>query len=94
MYKADIDDINKQTHKITFSFTTSSEVSEFLSNSQYLGNVWQISSQFGSGHSYPDVVFPQASALTTKLGIAKKQTDIENIKVNKVTPLDIRLEHL
>lgn len=42
----------------------------------------------------PEVVFPQTSALRTKLGIAKKQkqTDIVNIKVNKVTPLDIRLE--
>ena len=91
-YREEIENMNKNIKKIILSFSPSSEISSFLSVSEYLGDVKEISSQLDDNQSLPETVFPQASALTKMTGTSKSQGDISQISLIKLSSLDIRLK--
>ena len=78
-FREEIENMNKNIKKIILSFSPSSEISSFLSVSEYLGDVTEISSQLDDNQSLPETVFPQASALTRMTGTSKSQGDISQI---------------
>ena len=78
-YRDEIKNMNKDIKKIILSFSPSSEISTFLSVSEYLGDITEISSQLDDNQSLPETVFPQASALTRMTGTSESQDDISQI---------------
>ena len=78
-YREEIENMNKNFKKIILSFSPSSEISTFLSVSEYLGDIKEIISQLNDNQSLPETVFPQASALTRMTGTSTSQGDISQI---------------
>ena len=91
-YKSEIENMNKEIRKITLSFSPSAEIVTFLSVSENLGDVREISSQLGNPRLPPQIAFPQASSLLGKAGISKQRSDISQISANKLSSLDMRLK--
>ena len=91
-YKSEIETMNKEIRKITLSFSPSAEIVTFLSVSENLGDVPEISSELGGPQLSSKIAFPGASSLLGKAGISKKRSDIFKLTVNKLSSLDIRLK--
>ena len=90
-YKSEIENMNKEIRIITLSFSPSAEIT-FLTVTENLGDVKEISSQLVDPQLPTRIAFPQASSLLGKAGISKQRSDISQISVNKVSCLDIRLK--
>ena len=90
-YRAKIERMNKEIRKRSLSFSPSAEIVTFLSVSENLGDVKEISSQLGNPQLPPKIAFPQASSLLGKTGISKTRSDISQISVKKLSSLDIRV---
>ena len=90
-YKSEIENMNKEIRIITLSFSPSAEVT-FLTVTENLGDVKEISSQLVDPQLPTRIAFPQASSLSGKAEIDKKRNDISKINVNKLSSLDIRLK--
>ena len=90
-YESDIENMNKEIRKRSLSFSTSSEIVTFLSVSENLGDVKEISSELCDPQLLPKIAFPQASSLLGKTGISKNRGDISRISVKKLSSLDIRV---
>lgn len=78
--KTDIDSIKKKLHKITLTFSTSSDVSAFLSASKDLGDVNETTSEFDNLIPLLEVFFPQR----------KRPKNLSEIKYHKRTTVNIR----
>ena len=91
-YKSEIENMNKDIRKITLSFSLSAGITTFLTVTENLGEVKEISSELDGPQFPPKIAFPQASSLLRKTGISKKRRAISQINVNKLSSLDIRLK--